>query len=179
MPSSICEHRIFIEEGSRPTREPQRRLNPNMIEVLKGEILKWLKGDVIYAISDSSWVSPVHMVPKKSGVTVEKNEKGEEVQTRLVTSWRACIDYRKLNLVTKKDHCPLPKKKTTCWSKLWTKFWRNLLVKITFSSLMVIRVTIKSIFTRMIKKKTTFTCPLGTYAFRRMPFGLCNAPATF
>ena len=93
VPPSICEHRIFIEEGSRPTREPQRRLNPNMIEVLKGEILKWLKGDVIYAISDSSWLSPVHMVPKKSGVTVEKNEKGEEVQTRLVTSWRVCIDY--------------------------------------------------------------------------------------
>ena len=106
VPSSICEHQIFIEEGSRPTREPQRRLNPNMIEVLKGEILKWLKGDVIYAISDSSWVSPVHMVPKKSGVTVEKNKKGEEVQTRLVTSWRVCIDYRKLNLVTKKTTIP-------------------------------------------------------------------------
>ena len=75
MPSSICEHQIIIEEGSRPTREPERRLNPNMIEVLKGEILKSLKGDVIYAISDSSWVSPVHMVPKKSGITIEKNEK--------------------------------------------------------------------------------------------------------
>ena len=48
------------------------------------------------------------MVPKKTRITVEKNEQGEEVQTRLATSWQICIDYRKLNLVTKKDHYPLP-----------------------------------------------------------------------
>ena len=102
VPSSLCEHIIFIEEGAKPSRESQRRINPHMLEVIKNEILKGLKGDVIYAISDSSWVSPVHMVPKKTGITREKNEKGEEVQTRLATSWRVCIDYGKLNLVTKK-----------------------------------------------------------------------------
>ena len=102
VPSRVCEHRIFIEEGSKPTRESQRRINLHMLEVLKNEILKWLKGDVIYAISTSSWVSPVHMVPKKTETTVEKNEKGEEVQTRLATSRQVCIDYRKFNLVTKK-----------------------------------------------------------------------------
>ena len=170
VPSSICEHRIFIEEGSRPTREPQRRLNPNMIEVLKGEILKWLKGDAIYAISDSSWVSPVHMVPKKSGVTVEKNDKGEEVQTRLVTSWRVCIDYRKLNLVTKKDHYPLP-------------FIDQILEKLAGQNYFCFLDGYSGYNQINIHKddqeKTTFTCPLGTYAFRRMPFGLCNAPATF
>ena len=170
VPSSICEHRIFIEEGSRPTREPQRRLNPNMIEVLKGEILKWLKGDVIYAISDSSWVSPVHMVPKKSRVTVEKNEKGEEVQTRLVTSWRVCIDYRKLNLVTKKYHYPLP-------------FIDQILEKLAGQNYFCFLDGYSGYNQINIHKddqeKTTFTCPLGTYAFRRMPFGLCNAPATF
>ena len=170
MPSRICEHRIFIEEGSRPTTEPQRRLNPNMIEVLKGEILKWLKGDVIYAISDSSWVSPVHMVPKKSGVTVEKSEKGEEVQTRLVTSWRVCIDYRKLNLVTKKDQYPL-------------LFIDQILEKLAGQNYFCFLDGYSGYNQINIHKddqeKTTFTCPLGTYAFRRMPFGLCNAPATF
>ena len=79
IPSSICEHRIFLEEDSKPSRENQRRLNPHMREVLEKEILKWLEAGVIYAISDSQWVSPVHMVPKKSGITVEVNDKGEEI----------------------------------------------------------------------------------------------------
>ena len=63
---------------------------------------------MIYAISDSQWVSPVHMVPKKSGITVEVNDKGEEIQKRLTSGWRVCIDYRKLNKATRKDHYPLP-----------------------------------------------------------------------
>ena len=78
---SICEHRIFLEEDSKPSRQPQRRLNPHMLEIVKKEIMKWLKADFIYAISGSPWVSPIHVVPKKSGITVKKNEKGEEVQT--------------------------------------------------------------------------------------------------
>ena len=68
IPSSICEHRIFLEEDSKPSREHQRRLNPHMRDVLKKEILKWLEAGVIYAISDSQLVSPVLMVPKKSGL---------------------------------------------------------------------------------------------------------------
>ena len=108
VPSRVCENRIFMEEGAKPSKESQRHINPRMLEVLKNDILKWLKGGVIYVISDSSWVSPVHMVPKKSGIIVEKNEQGEHVQTRLAISWRVYIDYRKLNLVTKKDHYPLP-----------------------------------------------------------------------
>ena len=105
VPSRVCEHRIFIK-GAKPSRESQRRINSHMLKVLKNEILKWLKGDVIYAISDSSWVSLVHMVTKKTRITVEKNELGDEVQTGLATSWRVCIDYRKLNLVTKKTTIP-------------------------------------------------------------------------
>ena len=65
IPSNICEHRIFVDENSRPSREPQRRLNSHMLEVLRAEIMKWWNGGVIYSILDSPWISPVHMVPKK------------------------------------------------------------------------------------------------------------------
>ena len=104
----ICEHQIFLEEDLKLTRQPQRRLNPHIFEVVKKEILKWLKADFIYSISYSPWVSRVHVVPKKSGTTVIKSEEGEEMQAIIVLGLRVCIDYRKLNLATKKDHYPLP-----------------------------------------------------------------------
>ena len=62
----------------------------------------------IYAISDSPWVSLVHVVPKKGGFTVIRNEKNELIPIRTVTRWRVCIDYKNLNTVTRKDHYPLP-----------------------------------------------------------------------
>ena len=83
-------------------RESQRRLNPKVWEARKEEILKWLNAEINYPISDSQWVSPVHMVPKEARVTVTVNDKGEEIQTRLPTKWRACIDYRKLNAATRR-----------------------------------------------------------------------------
>ncbi|CAN6562545.1 unnamed protein product [Malus baccata var. baccata] len=105
---TTCMHRIFLEEGAKPTREAQRRLNPPMMEVVEKEIIKLLDCGVIYPISDSRWVSPVQVVPKKSGVTVVKNAEVELVPTRIQTGWRVCIDYRKLNNTTRKDHFPLP-----------------------------------------------------------------------
>ncbi|CAN6568075.1 unnamed protein product [Malus baccata var. baccata] len=105
---TTCMHRIFLEEGAKPTQEAQRRLNPPMMEVVKKEIIKLLDCGVIYPISDSRWVSPVQVVPKKSGVTVVKNVEDELVPTRIQTGWRVCIDYRKLNNTTRKDHFPLP-----------------------------------------------------------------------
>ncbi|CAN6560275.1 unnamed protein product [Malus baccata var. baccata] len=105
---TTCMHRILLEEGAKPTREAQRCLNPPMMEVVKNEIIKLLDCGVIYPISDSRWVSLVQCVPKQSGVTVVKNAENELVPIRIQTGWRVCIDYRKLNATTRKDHFPLP-----------------------------------------------------------------------
>ena len=79
-----------------------------MQEVVRAEVLKLLQDGIIYPISDSTWVSPTQVVPKKSGVTTVHNEKGGEIPTCLTTGWKVCIDYKKLNEVTRKDHFPLP-----------------------------------------------------------------------
>ena len=76
---SLCTHRIFLEDELRPVKEAQRQLNPKVWETVKEEILKWLNAKIIYHISDSQWVSLVHVVPKKAGVTVRTNEKGEKI----------------------------------------------------------------------------------------------------
>ncbi|GJW96390.1 reverse transcriptase domain-containing protein [Tanacetum coccineum] len=85
---------------------PRRRVNPKIHEVIKAEVIK-LTG-LIYPISDSPWVSPVHVVPKKGGMKEVTNDNNELILTRLVMGWRVCIDYRKLNDATRKDHFPLP-----------------------------------------------------------------------
>ena len=74
---SRCTHRIDLEEGTKPVRQPQRRLNPVLQDVVKKEIIKLLDSDMIYPVPDSKWVNPIHVVPKKSGIIVEKNDKGE------------------------------------------------------------------------------------------------------
>lgn len=105
---SFCVHKILLEADFKPSVEAQRRLNPNMKEVVKKKVLKLLDAGIIYPISDSTWVSPVQCVPKKGGITVVPNENNELIPTRVVAGWRVCIDYRKLNKATRKDHFPLP-----------------------------------------------------------------------
>ncbi|XP_027171986.1 uncharacterized protein LOC113771612 [Coffea eugenioides] len=167
---SVCMHRIRLEEDARPIRQPQRRLNPIMMEVVKKEVIKLLDVGIIFSISDSPWVSPVQVVPKKAGVTAEENHEGDLVPIRKPTGWRQCIDYRKLNAVTKKDHFPLPfidqmVERLAC--RAYYCFLDG------FSGYFQIAIAPED------QEKTTFTCPFGTFAYRRMPFGLCNAPATF
>nr|GEV17519.1 reverse transcriptase domain-containing protein [Tanacetum cinerariifolium] len=101
-------HKILMEDDFKPAVQHQRRVNPKIHEVIKKEVLKLLDAGLIYPISNSPWVSLVHCVPKKGGFTIIENEENELIPTRLVTSWRVCIDYRKLNDATRKDHFPLP-----------------------------------------------------------------------
>nr|GEY06833.1 reverse transcriptase domain-containing protein [Tanacetum cinerariifolium] len=113
------------------------------------------------------WVSPIHCVPKKEGMTVIANENNELIPTRLVTGWRVCIDYRKLNDATRKDHFPLP-------------FMDQMLERLAGNEFYCFLNGFSGYFQIPIdpqdQEKTTFTCPYGTFAYRRIPFGLCNAP---
>ena len=110
------------------------------------------------------------MVHKKGGFTVIINEKNELIPTRTVTGWRVCIDYRKLNTATRKDHFSLP-------------FIDQMLDRLAglphFCFLDGYSRYKKIAIEPEDQEKTTFTCPFGTFAFRKMPFGLCNAPGTF
>lgn len=104
---TLCMHQIFMEEGHKPIAQPQRRPNPIMKEVVKKEIIKWLDAGIIYAISDSKWVSPVQCIPKKGGMTMVTIDKNELILTRMVTRWTIYMDYRKLNDAIRKYHYPL------------------------------------------------------------------------
>ncbi|GJT14687.1 reverse transcriptase domain-containing protein [Tanacetum coccineum] len=142
---SFCKHKIQLLDDKKPVVQKQRRLNPNMQEVVKKEIVKLLD-------------------------TVVTNENDELVPTRTITGWRVCIDYRKLNEATAKDHFPLP-------------FMDQMLERLAGNKYFCFLDGFSGYFQIPIdpndQEKTTFTCPFGTYAYRRMPFGLCNAPATF
>ena len=105
---SMCMHWILLEDGHKPSVEAQRRLNLTMKEVVRKEVLKWLDARVIYPISDSSWVSPVQVIPKKEGTTVIRIESNALLPSRIVTGWRICIGYQKLNKATREDNFPLP-----------------------------------------------------------------------
>ncbi|RDX94470.1 Retrovirus-related Pol polyprotein, partial [Mucuna pruriens] len=147
-------------------------INPSiyMHRILMEEEIKPIRQQYHLPILDSQWVSPVQVVLKRSGMTVMKNQQDELVPMQIQNSWRVCIDYRRLNQATRKDHFPLP-------------FIDQVLEKLSgkshycfldgFSGYMKIHIAPED------QHKTTFTCPFGTFAYMRMPFGLCNAPSTF
>ncbi|GJW98399.1 reverse transcriptase domain-containing protein [Tanacetum coccineum] len=158
-----------MDDDFKPAIQHQRRVNP-IHEVIKKKVIKLLDAGLIYPISDSPWVSLVHCVPKKGGMTVVENEDNELIPTRLITGWRVCIDYRKLNDATRKDHFPLP-------------FMDQMLERLAGNEYYCFLDGFSGYFQIPIdpqdQENTTFTCPYGTFAYRRMPFGLCNAPGTF
>nr|GFC02546.1 reverse transcriptase domain-containing protein [Tanacetum cinerariifolium] len=100
--------KILIEDDFEPAIQHQRRVNPKIHDVIKKEVLKLLDAGLIYPISNSPWVSPIHCVPKKSGFTVVESEENKLIPTRLVMGWRVCTDYCRLNEATRKDHFHLP-----------------------------------------------------------------------
>ncbi|CAM8904987.1 unnamed protein product [Rhodiola kirilowii] len=163
-------HRINIEGDARPSRDALRRLNPKLTDVVKKEILKLLDAGIIYSVADSTWVSPVHVVPKKGVLTVVRNENNDLIPTHTVTGWCMCIDYRKLNKATRKDHFPLPFIDQMLERLAKHKFFCYLN---GYSGFLQILIHLED------QEKNTFTCPFGTFAYRRMPFGVCNAPTTF
>ncbi|GKD44000.1 reverse transcriptase domain-containing protein, partial [Tanacetum coccineum] len=168
--SSFCTHKILMEDEFKPSVQPQRRVNPNIKEVVKEEVIKLLDTGLIYPIFDSPWVTHVQVVPNKGGMTVVNNKKDELIPQRTVTRWRMCVDYRKLNNATRKDHFPLPFTDQMLERLVGHEYYCFL---DGFSGYFQIPIAPKD------QKKTTFTCPYGTFAYKRMPFGLCNAPATF
>nr|GFA80093.1 reverse transcriptase domain-containing protein [Tanacetum cinerariifolium] len=141
--SEFYTHKILMEEDYKPAVQHQIRVNPKIHDVIKKEVEKLLDAGLIYPISDSPWVSPVHCVPKKGGFTVVANEENELIPTRLVTGWR--------RLAGNEYYCFLD----------------------GFSGYFQIPINPRD------QEKTTFTCPYETFAYRRKPFGLCNAPGTF
>ncbi|GJX82012.1 DNA-directed DNA polymerase [Tanacetum coccineum] len=167
---SFCTHKILMEDDFKPAFQHQRRVNLKIHKVIKKEVIKLLDARLIYPIFDSPWVSPVYCVPKKGDMTVIENDNNELIPTRLVTGWRVCIDYRKLNDVTRKDHFLLP-------------FMDQMLERLTGNEYYCFLNGFFGYFQIPIdpkdQDKTTFTCPYGMFAYRRMPFGLCNASGTF
>ena len=128
-----------------------------MKELVRKEILKLLEVGIIYPVADSDWVSHVHCVPKKGGITVVPNDKDELILQRIITGYRMVLDFHKLNKATKKDHHPLP-------------FIDQMLERLSkhthfcfldgYSGFSQIPVSAED------QSKTTFTCPFGTFAYR-------------
>jgi hypothetical protein len=152
VPPDICQHQIVLEASAKPVRQRQYRMNHKYSLMVKEEIDKLLECGFIYPVPYSEWVSPIIVVPKKNG------------------KLRICVDFRKLNNVTQKDYFPLPFTDAIldgvaghdCYSFLDGFSGYN-------------QVTIA----HACRAYTTFTTDWGTYAYNVMPFGLCNAPATF
>jgi hypothetical protein len=147
-----CMHHIYTNDQIRPVRKPQRRMNPALKDIVKEELQKLLHANFIYPISDSKWVSPLVIVPKKNG------------------KWRICVEFQELNKATYRDYFPFPfidQVLDTLSGKRYFSFLDG------FSGYNQIQISPED------QDKTTFTFPWGTYAYRVLPFGLCNAPSTF
>ena len=127
-------------------------MNLALKDIDKEEVQKLLDVGFIYPMSDSEWVSPLVLAPNKNG------------------KWRICVDYRELNKATKKNHFPLPFIDQVLDGLAGKKLFSFL---DGFNRYNQIQISLED------QDKTTFTCPWGTFTYRVLPFGLCNAPTTF
>jgi len=144
------KHEIITTEKI-PTRQRPYRVAAKEREILEEQVEKMLKEDVIRP-SSSPWSSPVILVKKKNG------------------TWRFCVDYRRLNKITVKDVYPLPRIDDIMDSLQGSQFFTSIDMQSSYW-----QVEVKEEH----KQKTAFITPEGLYEFNVMPFGLCNAPATF
>ena len=160
-----------MEEKEKTSIEPQLRLNTHMKEVVKAKVLKLLDAGIIYPISNSNWVSPMRIFPKKGGLVVVKNEKDELIATRTVIGWSMCIDYHRINRNTRKNHFPLLQIDQMLERLAGYSYYCFLDGNSGYNEIPQAPDE--------VEEKTIFTCPFGTYAYKQIPFGLCNAPDTF
>lgn len=149
--TQIVKHRIITDEQTRPVHQNPYRVSPKEREVIKGQVQEMLEDDVIQP-SNSPWASPVVLVRKKDNTL------------------RFCVDYRKLNSVTKRDVYPLPRIDDTLDRLRHARYFSSLDLK---SGYWQIEVDERD------REKTAFVTPDGLYEFKALPFGLCCAPATF
>nr|GEU73511.1 reverse transcriptase domain-containing protein [Tanacetum cinerariifolium] len=157
--------------GGNPTLTFEPILTDSSLSLTPFEGSDFILEEIDAYLKDESPVGkPIHCVPKKGGITVVENEKNKLIPTRLVIGWRVCIDYRKLNDATRKDHFPL-------------LFIDQMLERLTGNEFYCFLDGFSSYFQILInpsdQENTTFTYPYGTFAYRRIPFGLCNSPGTF
>nr|GEV95298.1 DNA-directed DNA polymerase [Tanacetum cinerariifolium] len=134
---AFLEETDKLPEDYKPAVQSQRRVNPKIHDVIKKEVIKLLDSGMIYPISDSPWVSPIHCVPKKGGMTVVANENKELIPT----------------------------------NQMLERLAENEFYFFLDGFLGYFQIPIDP----QDQEKTTFTCPYGTFAYRQMPFGLCNA----
>jgi hypothetical protein len=157
IPAKLGEHSIDFQEGAVPVRQRQYRLNPRYSLMVKEETDRLLEAGFIYPVNNSEWVSPIVVVPKKVGADGKVNI-------------RVCQDFRKLNSATKKEYFPLP----------FTDIILDHVAGHQRYSFLDGFSGYNQVFIQMSDQlKTTFTMEWGSFAFNRMPFGLCNAPGTF
>jgi hypothetical protein len=148
----ICQHQIVLEPNAKPVRQRQYRMNPKYSLIIKEEIYKLLECGFIYPVPYSEWVSPIVVVPKKNG------------------KLRICVDFQKLNNVTQKDYFPLPFTDAILDGVAGHECYSFLDGFSGYNQVMIALAC---------RAYTTFITDWGTYAYNVMPFGLCNAPATF
>ena len=148
--TNVLKHHIPTGDAA-PIRQSVRRISPHQRQDVQNMLTQMLEGGVVEP-SASPWASPIVLVRKKDGST------------------RFCVDYRKLNDVTRKDAYPLPRIDATL-DALHGSRW--------FSALDLLSGYWQVEVAEMDRPKTAFCTTEGLYQFRVMPFGLCNAPATF